>query len=157
MAVNRAAFYIDDGGATSTGHNYGPFNVPVIGKLLRVKVRGAIVFQPTTGSGSSIIIDTVLWGVQHGPAGYTPWDVYANPENPAWLAWEAHVPDETTIVWTPETNSFGYAASGPFRLDYNGQMPVNVDTDFYVSTGYFFSSPWEAWSLYASVEFTFLA
>lgn len=157
-AVNRTTGFFDDGITPSFGRNFGPFTVTGMNRLLRVTVSGTVIYQPQHANNTTSFIDDIAWGVQWVVSGNSPHDVISDANDPAWLAWQAHAPQEIDVVWAPFSADYGAGSVGPISLERRGQFsPASTSMDFYFSTGFYFSGPTAGWCTSGSIEIIYLA
>jgi hypothetical protein len=141
VTYSQQSFLANNVSAPNTGQNYGPFNLGAIGKLTKVECGIAFSAQGSNLAPTALLLNPIIWGVQYGGHGYTPLDIVAEP-NDNFFLWgdAAAVPAWNSIAWTPDTDAAAFIPLfGDYRI-WRGQLPVNVDTDFYVSTGSIYSS-----------------
>lgn len=140
MTFERAVFFFSDGTTANTGKQYGPFEIPAIGRLLRLEVRGTLVYEPGTWASSSSFVEPAVFGAQSGVHGYTPLDPVSQAGNPDWYDHHALLPTSAIASFSPSTDTAEKYTVHPIELNWQGYQPLNVDTDFYFSSGSFFSS-----------------
>lgn len=150
-AAFRTMFFFNNATSPNSGQQYGPFNVGFINKLFRVRVRGALIFQPQAFSAGDYLVDPVTWGFQYGSAGYSPLSVTADYDNEFFLAVEQKTIDEVSIVWAPSSDTAETGVGSGVRLDWTGQLVVGENADFYFTTGEAFSFA-VTWGITGSLE-----
>lgn len=147
----RTMFFFNNATSPNDGQQYGPFNVGTLNRLFRVRVRGALIFQPQAFTSGDFLVDPVTWGVQMGPAGYTPLSITSDYDNEGFLVVEQKTIDEVSIVWAPSTATAETGVGSGLSLDWAGQLGVFADTDFYFTTGEAFSYS-VTWGITGSLE-----
>lgn len=137
MSLNRQAWTDQNYGSPNTAYNFGPYGITVtVAKLLKVEASIAFGEQGFSMDPNGQVQDPFVWGVQWGPAGYTPLVLPADIGAAAYL-W-SEVPKSGTwgnLAWAPATdngNFLGYlGSSGSWR----GQLFIGNPLDLYVSYG----------------------
>jgi hypothetical protein len=137
MSYNRAAWYDQNYSAPNTGYNFGPYGITAtVAKLLEVS---ASIFFGTAGENavpSGQLQNPIIWGVQWGPAGFTPLVLPADIGAAGYL-W-SQLPKSTTwgnAVWAPTTGDGVIQAFGADNGTWRGQKFIGNPIDFYVSYG----------------------
>lgn len=135
MPANRRMLYFNDGTTYQTSKQYGPLNLGSVGKLFRVAFRGA-VFSPLVELGSaSALLNGSVFGLQQGPAGFTPNPAIAGGDAANWLALGGLTFGPQVVVWAPTTaNGYGLAGN-PVEMTWTGQLYVGENTDVYFTMG----------------------
>lgn len=152
---SRIFNWFDNVGSPSGNYVTGPYELGSVNKLIRVRVRMAIVFDPETIGTSTEIVIPIVMGVQYGDAGYTPLNLPADADNGQFLAVEGFSSSVGTATWAPATDAAGYLAITGARLDYAGQNYVGNSIELYVNVQSTFTSS-AAWTTSGTLEAIFV-
>jgi hypothetical protein len=144
-------YYFNNATAPNSGQQYGPFNIGTISKLFRVRVRGAVVYQPQAFTSGDFLVDPVTWGFQWGIAGYSPLNLPGDADSQYFLYAEQKTIDEVSVVWAPSTDTAAVGVGSRLSLDWAGQLFIGEDTDFYFTTAQAFSFG-VTWGITGAIE-----
>lgn len=151
MSRNRQAWYSQNYSSADTAYNFGPFGITVtVAKLVEVSASIAFGQQGFAADPNGQIQDPLTWGVQWGPAGYTPL-LLPTDLGAAGFLW-SQLPKSNTwgnFGWAPATdtgNQLGYLGD---ESTWRGNLFIGNPIDFYVTYGVILSGfP----NIYASIS-----
>jgi hypothetical protein len=121
-------------GPVGTNFNFGPHRLIPCVKMLRVEAQIQISAPLQSVAPTSLLPHPFTWGVQFGLEGYTPADLVSDAFAPNYL-WTKLVGGNGTNhpVWAPGTTTGVAAVAATASWIWRAQMPVNQNTDLYVS------------------------
>lgn len=154
MAISRIFNWFDNVGAPSSSVQFGAFNLGPVNKLHRIRVRGSVVFPNVALTSTSQLANPVVWGIQWGDTGYTPFTLVADADDAHFLAVESHVNDEINVTWAPSTDTSANIVGGPLRLDWAGQLFLGVNADIYLTVSHTFTTAL-TWATMGTIEALF--
>lgn len=135
MSLNKQRWADQNYSAPSTGANLGPYGITVtVAKLFEVSANVAFGQQGFASDPDGQIQDPFIWGVQWGPAGYTPLNLPGDIGSSSFFWCE--LPNSTSwgnVAWAPATdmgNQLGWVG-GSNR--WTGQLFIGNPIDFYIS------------------------
>lgn len=135
----RSVFFFRTTGTYAASYDQGPWRVSGLAKLLRLKLTGSIFSGLTAETVSSFVLDDpICWGVQFGPHGYTPIDLVSGGDSDQWLRIGALEIGDYAQYLDSGITTMDYGISIKLDFEYRSQLPVNIDTDFYLSI----KNPW---------------
>jgi hypothetical protein len=121
-------------GPTGTKFNFGPHRLIPCVKLLRIEAQIEVASPTQALTTGALALNPFIWGVQFGLEGYTPADLMTDAFAPNYL-WTKLMGGNSAEhpAWGPSTSTgaMGLLASASWL--WRGQMPVNQNTDLYVS------------------------
>lgn len=137
MSRNRQAWYDQNYSSPSTGTNLGPYGITTtVSKL--VKVSCSIFFGQAgiSADPGGQLQNPITWGVQWGPAGFTPL-VLPGMLGAAGYLW-SELPASTTwgnAAWAPSTDNGALQGFGAAQGEWRGNLFIGNPIDLYVSYG----------------------
>ena len=154
MSTKQAVVYPSSSSFVGTAQvNLGPYNIPTVGRLLRVEVRGQVNFQTTTFGSASVLANTILWAVQWVPQGNGASDIITTADGPQFPIREQLGQQDLLGFWAPSTDTAALCAALGLRSFSAGQVHVGESIDMYLSlktpTGVSFGNA----NLFASLRF----
>lgn len=135
MAVSQHTLIVDNTSSPAATGQFGPLNVTVSNNLLRVRAVGSYISPAVTLTYPFTATNDTTWGVQYGPAGYTPKVLPANIDDPAWLVVNQRRDAPTNTAYAPSTATAVYQYSAGLDLEWNGQLGLYSSIDFYLTYG----------------------
>lgn len=137
MSRNRQAWFDQNYSAPSTGYNFGPYGITeTVAKLVAVDCSIFFGQAGESASPDGQLQNPFIWGVQWGPAGFTPlvlpFDIGA-----AGYLW-SELPRSTTwgnAVWAPATDNGALQSFGAADGKWRGNLFIGNPIDFYISYG----------------------
>jgi hypothetical protein len=137
--ASRNVFFFRTTGSYAASYNQGPWRVSTLGKLLRLHLTGSIYSGLTGITVSTFVLDNpICWGVQFGPHGYTPVDLVLGGNAANWLRTGALEIGNFATYLDAAVTTMNYGASYDIDFEMRSQIPINIDTDFYLSI----KNPW---------------
>lgn len=151
MTTALAAYAGDSFGAPATSHQYGPYTVSSVNKVLRVQSTMCFSAEGGSAGDTSTVENGIVWGVQAGPTGYSPVALPGGLDSTSFF-W-AKLAGGTIWAgysWAPSTDTGAIIPFGQDQEEWRGQLYQGETIDFYVSSASLVSGlpAWEdSWTL----------
>jgi hypothetical protein len=130
---NRSMFFFRTTGTYSGNFNQGPLTVNPVGKLLKVQAAGSLFAGLSSIANTAEADNPFAWGVQYGPHGFTPLDLVTGGNSSTWLRNSQIEYENVTQLFDSTISTVDYANWQSIRFTWWGQLPINADTDFYLT------------------------
>jgi hypothetical protein len=129
-------------GPTGAKFNFGPHALNPCLKIIRIEAQIQIATPGASIAASGLIPCPYIWGVQAGPAGYTPADIITNTFSNNYIWVELLGGDNMTQpTWAPTTGPGEVMNLATAQKSWRAQRPFNANTDLYVSVANTLPSP----------------
>lgn len=151
MATLVAAFAGDSFGAPAGSHQYGPYTLENVVKIVRVECTMAFGNVGDEGAYTSTIEGIAVWGVQVGATGYTPQTLPGGLDSEQFF-W-AKLAGGSLVVnfsWAPSSDTGALIYLIQEANQWRGQVNFSETVDFYVTSGSLVEGPFswvDSWTL----------
>lgn len=133
--------------------NEGPFHIGAINKLIRARVSGAINYQGSSITDTSVFGNFLLWALSIVGHGSSALDIILAGDSNQFLI-RQQTRGATVATWAPNTDTAAVLASLEIAAEWQGQLnPVTSDIDAYLSFAPPFGGSTSNFNTYGTVEF----